>query len=289
MSDYLYNASYTWSEDSTRLIVTPSRSAKSSYFYVEECGQFLTKHPYFTERQSLNSFLIVYTLSGKGLLRYGGAEYILTANKCFFINCMNYQYYETLPDQQWEILWVHFNGATSMGYYEQFAKSGSPVIEFEEGSIIIQLLKNIIESQQNRELHCELLCSKYLVEILTELLLNNIKNRNEGLLIPEFIIQVIREIETRFSDRLSLDDLSKHCGVSKFYLSKEFKRQTDLTVNEYIINTRITYAKELLKYSGLSVADVAYQVGIGNVSHFINLFKVREGVTPLAFRKAWGG
>ena len=60
-----------------------------------------------------------------------------------------------------------------------------------------------------------------------------------------------------------------------------------MTVNEYLITTRITYAKELLKFSDQSVAKIAEICGIPHVSHFISIFKSRKGQTPLAYRKDW--
>lgn len=60
-----------------------------------------------------------------------------------------------------------------------------------------------------------------------------------------------------------------------------------IPVNEYLINTRISYAKELLKYTDMSVEEITYETGMNNVTHFINLFKKREAITPLKYRKAW--
>ena len=62
-----------------------------------------------------------------------------------------------------------------------------------------------------------------------------------------------------------------------------------ITVNEYLINARISYAKELLKYTDMPVGEIAFESGMNNVTHFINLFKSREEMTPLAYRKAWRG
>lgn len=50
---------------------------------------------------------------------------------------------------------------------------------------------------------------------------------------------------------------------------------------------RINHAKEYLKYSDAPIAEIAERVGIDNVSHFIDLFKNRTGLTPLAYRKQW--
>ena len=60
-----------------------------------------------------------------------------------------------------------------------------------------------------------------------------------------------------------------------------------ITVQDYLINTRITYAKELLKYTNMPVGEIAFACGMHNVSHFINLFKARESMTPLSYRRHW--
>ena len=58
-------------------------------------------------------------------------------------------------------------------------------------------------------------------------------------------------------------------------------------IYEYQIELRLSYAKELLKYTDLPVNEIAERCGINQASHFINLFKSREHITPLQFRKSW--
>ena len=69
-TDYYEQASYTWSEDSIRFLNTVNPSTRAHYLYVQECGVFKTKPPYYTERSGLPSFLIVYTIRGKGKLTW---------------------------------------------------------------------------------------------------------------------------------------------------------------------------------------------------------------------------
>ena len=124
MNQYLERASLTWSEDSIRLINTPTQLAKSSFFYMQEAGYFKTMPPYFTERENLNSFLILYTISGQGVLQYQSKEYTLSAGQCFFIHCKNHHLYYALKGPQWEFLWLHFYGSSSLGYYQEFERNG---------------------------------------------------------------------------------------------------------------------------------------------------------------------
>ena len=74
---YMEKLDLTWSDDSIRFINTATPSARQTFFYVQEVGDFCTSSPYFTERENLNSFLIIYTLHGKGLLKYHGSKYSL--------------------------------------------------------------------------------------------------------------------------------------------------------------------------------------------------------------------
>lgn len=74
---YMEKLDLTWSDDSIRFINTATPRARQTFFYVQEVGDFCTSFPYFTERENLNSFLIIYTLRGKGLLKYHGSQYSL--------------------------------------------------------------------------------------------------------------------------------------------------------------------------------------------------------------------
>lgn len=285
--NYEERASYSWSEDSVRLIITASNVAKSIYFYIQEAGYFKTSDSYFTERKNLNSFLIVYTISGSGHLKYQGCNYSLSAGQCFYINCMEHHYYETARNSDWEFLWVHFNGSSALGYYEEFVKNGFKTVQIQDTFFMESTLRRILALNQKRNASTEVLTSSLITNVLTELLVQTITFDAQTIFMPGYIKNVLKDIDQNFKSPLSLDELAGRHGVSKFHLSKEFKKYTGTTVNEYIIANRLSYAKELLKYSNDSVNEIAYKIGMNHVSHFINLFKNRENTTPLAYRKEW--
>lgn len=280
-------ASYDWSEDSTRLMITPSKVAKSIYFYIQEAGIFKTRPPYFTERQNLNSFLIVYTISGKGLLCYGNNEYILEPGQCFYINCMDYHYYSNYKSEPWEFLWIHFLGNNALGYYEEFRKNGFNILTVTDDFLFESTLRRIISINIKKDITTEPTTSKLITTLLTELLIANSTNNSRSIFIPHYINGIMKDIDKNFLEVLSLDFFADKYGISKYHLAREFKKYTGTTINEYIISTRISYAKELLKYSELSIEEITYASGMNSESHFINLFKSRENTTPLSYRKEW--
>ena len=97
---YMENLDFSWTDDSIRFINTATPKARQTFFYVQEAGDFCTFPPYFTERENLNSFLLIYTLSGKGLLKYQGNTFTLFPGSLAYIDCMNHHYYECLKKQQ---------------------------------------------------------------------------------------------------------------------------------------------------------------------------------------------
>ncbi len=286
-TDYHERYSAGWSQDSIRLFHVASSFAKSSYFYVQECGYFQTNDTYFTERENLNSYLLVYTLSGKGKLLYLGKEYTLNAGDCFYINCLEKHHYQTEPGHNWELLWIHFNGPVALGYYEKFTENGFQIIHVQDNFFMERSFHRVIALNKKRMISSELLTSNVITSILTELTIQSMTNNATYILIPDTIKQVIFDIEHNFKSDISLQSLATKHNLNKFHLAKEFKKYTGTTVVEYIITNRLAYAKELLKYSDLSISEITFKIGMNNISHFINLFKTRENMTPLAFRKQW--
>lgn len=285
---YLERSNCTWSEDSIRFLNTPTKSAKQTFFYIQEAGYFRTFAPYFTERENLNSFLIIYTLSGKGYLKYRDHSYHLMSGSAVFIHCMDYHYYECLKGSEWEFLWIHFNGACALGYFEEFIKNDFHILNRMDSFFMESTLRRILSLIQKKDLHSEILVSSLIVQILTQFLIEN-SSQNLGLgFTPPWLKNLLKEMENHFQEPLTLDMLSEKSGVSKFHLSREFKRYVGTTPNEYLILTRLNHAKELLKYSELTVEKIAFSCGFYHVSHFINQFKKYEKITPLQFRKEWG-
>lgn len=92
-------------------------------------------------------------------------------------------------------------------------------------------------------------------------------------------------IEENYSGNISLNDLSAIVFVSPYHLSHIFKASRGVSPIQYLIGVRIERAKEMLKNTTLSVAEIAAAVGYPNTNYFNDIFKRSAGVTPGRFRK----
>lgn len=82
-----------------------------------------------------------------------------------------------------------------------------------------------------------------------------------------------------FSSALTLDEISRHVGISKYYLAREFKRITGQTIFTYLNIVRCKEAKRLI-LSGMPVSAAAVSSGFENMSYFTRMYKKCTGQLP---------
>lgn len=106
------------------------------------------------------------------------------------------------------------------------------------------------------------------------------ENRKE---IREDIQTVCSYIDHHFSERISLDDLSRLSGTNKYSLLRDFTKQHGITPYRYLETVRINEAKKLLE-NGIEPIEAAMQTGFADQSHFSNHFKNFIGLTPKQYQ-----
>jgi two-component system, response regulator YesN len=100
------------------------------------------------------------------------------------------------------------------------------------------------------------------------------------------IQKAIALIEQCYWDRLSLTALARQVGLSKYRLSHRFRDVLGVTFREYLLKVRLERAKALLAAGHVSITEVAYDVGFGDLARFDKVFKRDTGFTPSAYRSS---
>ncbi len=91
-------------------------------------------------------------------------------------------------------------------------------------------------------------------------------------------------IESDLSANLTLSILAQAQNVSAGYLSTVFKKETGMTVTEYINSKRVKHAMHLLVTTKLQIQTIALHCGIMDVQYFSKVFKKYTGKTPREYR-----
>jgi DNA-binding response OmpR family regulator len=98
--------------------------------------------------------------------------------------------------------------------------------------------------------------------------------------------KIMRVVEKNLrNENFGLDELAKEACLSRRHLSRKLNALTNLSPAEFVQYVRLQRARELLEKSSGSIAEVAFQVGFRNATHFSRCFRMRFGVPPSSIRR----
>lgn len=138
---------------------------------------------------------------------------------------------------------------------------------------------NIINEQLQKKIVLE-----FLFLVLSDAYKYNCEFLQNKLSKKTYVEQACNYITKNYSKPLSLDVIANHLALNKNYLIKLFKKELAMTPNEYIMKTRLFYAKLMLMQTSLAVKNIGSSCGFNNASYFIKCFREAFGTSPLLYR-----
>ena len=159
---------------------------------------------------------------------------------------------------------------------------------------IRELLLRAREAYEKRELMWNTMCYSCILRVYATLgqrYLSGIKPRtgdNMRNMDSEVINAVMTYINNHYREELSLEDVARFAGFSRYYFSRSFKRQTGYSFKDYLCQKRLQVAMDLLIRTNRSMRDVAIESGFGSVATFNRVFREKKGCTPTQYRAIYG-
>lgn len=153
----------------------------------------------------------------------------------------------------------------------------SPVVQDKQLSEVIRTTLHTLMTSDNRLLRESLLYTS-----MVQLMLRHGKQRSELREQPRAYPQldlVKSFLDDQPTSDISLEDLATLCGLSPFYLLRQFQARFGLPPHAYQIQARLRLAKKLIR-QGLKLSDVALESGFHDQSHMHRHFKKAFGITP---------
>ncbi len=280
------NYSLDISDQSTWYISTPNTISQRMPFYINECGHYIANRGYYTERQGQANYLLIYTLSGTGYLKYTTQEYILESSQAIVIDCDRYHFYKTYSKKSWDFKWIHFNGTSAKAHYDLLNGDSINLITVNNTINVEQCIDDVIMCSNSYDIPSIVKASSKMNILLSSLIASKFSPANNNKYNDHIdeIEKVIRFIHLNYHKKISLYDLTKKACLSKYYFTRIFKRHIGISPYEYLINYRIKKAKDLLITTHCTVWEICDQIGFFDYDNFIRAFKKNTGITPMKYR-----
>jgi AraC family transcriptional regulator len=100
---------------------------------------------------------------------------------------------------------------------------------------------------------------------------------------PAAVRRATKFIDANLGQRMGLPKIAAAAGLSPFHFGRLFKQTTGLSPHQYLLERRISAAKEMLRTQRFSAAEIAAELGFYDQSHFSQVFKRNVGMTPRQF------
>ena len=122
----------------------------------------------------------------------------------------------------------------------------------------------------------------FLLDKLQEVKPVKVKTKNN---IPPLVLKILDYLNEHYAEKQTLDDVADKFFISKGALIYSFKKYMDCSPIDFLISLRISKAKELLINSKKSIEEISEQCGFSSANYFGLIFKRKEQLSPLQYRK----
>ncbi len=241
---------------------------------------------------------ILFTFSGEKLIHIGDQSWALTDGDSLLVRKTAYVQ-EMFDNTDWEVLAFHFNA--------DFVKS--VVKEFKENFTIENIPKvphdMVLRIKVNQNIRTyfysflplfsdDIEFSEPLMERRVRELLINILAEPANINVLAYFhhiysqhkIPIWHVMESNFMFNLPLSEFAKLCQRSISTFKNDFKNYYNTSPGKWLLEKRLNHSKQLIQSTNKTIAEVAFQSGFENVSHFSRVFKANFGCCPSDVKKS---
>lgn len=237
------------------------KDIKPHFIGEEQCkpgNKSMVAHP-------LYYMILHYVKSGKGTVYKNNTSFSVNSGEAFIIRPGETATYIADMNDPWCYQWLGFDGALALRMCaledvfkfpgelidEIFELINTPMCEYKATAVMLKLYAKVMDDDGN----------KY-----------------------DYVKGTKNYIKAFYMNAIRITDIAKQLNINSQYLSRFFKAKTGISVQQYIINTRIKEAKFFLS-QGHTVEETAHLSGYDDVSNFSKIFKREVGISPVKWKK----
>ncbi len=247
---------------------------------------------------SVDGFVVIILMTGEAKIHINLNSYTIRPNDIVFFNpeaivdlkeCSEDAMAYVLAFSKSFVNEVQVDLPTSLPVYMRFGKD--PILsvrpeDVEEIRQLFRMIKTMLISDKERFRH-EIIRSLFTTAfyIITELNQRE-RNANRGKGRGEVIFEEFSNLLQQYNKQeRNVGFYAKKLGITPKYLSSIVKEVSGKTAARWIDESVILEAKSLLKYSGMSIQEIAYHLNFSTQSFFGKYFKQHTGTSPSRFKR----
>lgn len=264
---------------------------------MESSGSFFTSAKFISTEHYHDFFEFCFITEGKIYHSFNGNREILQQGNLIFIRPEDIHSFEVIDSEYFQFINLAVSPETIYDMFkylgngfkpERFIKAPNP--------IKTEIPKSETESLKSKFEHF-ILMPRYdegkinsdlravLVEVFTHYFPMKLWENKTS--VPIWLDWLYKEMQKKENFVGGIAVMQKIACKSPEHLCREFKKHFNKTPTEFINDTRLNYARNLLVFSDEKIIDIAYSSGFQNLSHFCHEFKRKFLIPPTSYRKLY--
>lgn len=146
------------------------------------------------------------------------------------------------------------------------------------------LSDNYIQKCESSNDYCQIINLRYLMIIDFARHVNRLREAGTR---SQLVSDVANYIDHHMSETITVEAMAKEFYMSRAYLSKLFKAESNITLTDFILNRKTEEAKHLLRYTDKPLTAISLYLGFSSPGHFSRVFRKYASMSPSDYRKKY--
>lgn len=264
---------------------------------MESSGSFFTSFKFISAEHCHDFFELCFITEGKVLHFINGNKEILHSGCFLFIRPNDIHFFEGIDNDYFQFINLAIEPKAIYDLFNYLGEGFKPERFLDSPDPIrTEIPKAEVESLRSKLEHFILMprfdegiiktdLRATLVEILAHYFPMKLWENKTS--VPIWLDWVYKEMQKKENFVGGISIMQKIACKSPEHLCREFKKYYNKTPTDFINDTRLNYAKNLLTFSDEKIIDISYSSGFQNLSHFCHEFKKKYLMPPTAYRNLY--
>ena len=263
-----------------------TEAISEEYLHVNSCG---CQKPYGFDAGALRingriDYHVLYIDEGACFVNVDGERKKAPEGSVIFYPPGVAQDYKFYKDVKTTSYYIHFSGTACADLFEKFGFNKQRIFYIEKSKELVNLYKSLLEEFYLKPKYYEFSCSGILLNILTFIGRKIATDRSSEHGIVKEIREICKCIYAERSELKYIKDYADMCNMSESYFSHVFTEIVGVSPKKYIINAKIEMAKDLLRDTDFSIAQISGISGFNDQNYFSRMFKKYLNESPSSYR-----